>query len=90
MYNIPMDAVQVFTNGSKMNYCTGSGMYIKSHKKEVKLQKKNVDFCSVLKCELIAFYEGLDIISSLPPMKEIWFLIDSKNFVQHLTNWHIY
>ena len=86
MQDIPMNAVQVFTDGSKNdNNCTGSEIYVKSLKQEVKIQKRNVDFCSVFRCELIAIDEGLDLISSLPTTKKIWILTD----VQHLANLHI-
>ena len=50
---------------------------------------RNVGFCSIFKCELIAIDKGPDLISSLPPTKEIWILTDSKIAVRHLANWHI-
>ena len=63
--------------------------YMSNHiNKEIEIQKSNVVF-SVFRCELIAIDEGLDLISSLPPTKEIWILTGSKNAVQHLANWHI-
>ena len=61
MHNIPMDAVQVFTDDSKNDdNCSGSVIYVKSYKQEIKIQERNVDFCSLFRCELIAIDVGLD------------------------------
>ena len=82
MFDIPMDAVQVFTDGSKNDdNCTGNGKYVKSHKQEIKILKRNVNFCSVFRCELSAIDEGHDLNSSLPLTKEIWILTGSKSVV---------
>ena len=38
LHHIPMNAVQVFTDGNKNdNNCTGCGMYVKLHKQEIKI-----------------------------------------------------
>ena len=56
-----MDAVQVFTYVNQNdNNCVKSGIYAKSHKQEIKIQKMNLDFCSVFRCEFIATDEGLN------------------------------
>ena len=68
--------------------CTVSEIYVKSHTQEIKIQKRNVKFCSVFSCKLIAIDQRFDFISSLPPTKEICILTDSKNAAQQLANWH--
>ena len=57
--------VQGFMDGSKNDNCTSSGIYVKSHKQDIKIQKRNVDFRSIFRCELTAIDVGLDLISSL-------------------------
>ena len=81
MNDIPMDANQIFTDGSKNDdICTGSGTCAKSHKHEIKIQKKDPDFCYIFRCELIQIDEELEVISSLSPTKEVLILTDSKSF----------
>ncbi|GBO03926.1 hypothetical protein AVEN_73512-1 [Araneus ventricosus] len=81
--------VEVYTDGSRNdNDCTGSGIYIKTHNQELKIQRRNPDFCSVFRSELIAIDEGLDSLSSFSCSNEIWILTDSRSAIQHLANWH--
>ncbi|GBM49119.1 hypothetical protein AVEN_77062-1 [Araneus ventricosus] len=82
-------AVKVYTDGSRNDSnCTGSGNYIKRHNQELKIQRRNPDFCSVFRSELIAIDEGLDLLSSFSCSNEIWILTDSRSSIQHLANWH--
>ncbi|GBM22231.1 hypothetical protein AVEN_273420-1 [Araneus ventricosus] len=79
--DIPVDAVKVYTNGSRNDRdCTGGEIYIKTHNQELKIQRRNPDFCSVFRSELIA----IDFSCS----DEIWILTDSRSSIQHLANWH--
>ena len=79
----------MYTDGSKNdNDCTGSGIYIKYQDQVVKVQKRNPDFCSVFRSELIAINEGLDLLKSITHKSEIWILSDSRSSIQHLANWH--
>ncbi|GBN76490.1 hypothetical protein AVEN_209897-1 [Araneus ventricosus] len=87
--DIPVDAVKVYTHGSRNDSdCTGSGIYITTHNQELKIQRRNPDFCSVFRSELIAIDEGLDSLSSFTCSNEIWILTDSRSSIQHLANWH--
>ncbi|GFW73821.1 RNase H domain-containing protein [Trichonephila clavipes] len=44
--DIPIDAVQVYTDGSRDDYCgSGSGIYIKSQDHILRMQKRNPDGC---------------------------------------------
>ncbi|GBM24183.1 hypothetical protein AVEN_4937-1 [Araneus ventricosus] len=87
--DILVDAVTVYTDGSRNDSdCTGSGIYIKTHNHELKIQRRNPDFCSVFRSELISIDEGLDSLSSFSCSNEIWILTDSRSSIQHLTNWH--
>ncbi|GBM39240.1 hypothetical protein AVEN_62114-1 [Araneus ventricosus] len=68
--------------------CTGSGIYITTHNQELKIQRRNPDFCCVFRSEQIAIDEGLDSLLSLSCSNEIWILTDSRSSIQHLANWH--
>ncbi|GBN38170.1 hypothetical protein AVEN_160450-1 [Araneus ventricosus] len=84
-----VDAVKVCTDGNRNDSdCTGSGIYIKTHNQKLKVQRRNPDFCSVFRSELIAIDESLDSLSSFSYSNEIWILIDSRSSIQHLANWH--
>ncbi|GBM37152.1 hypothetical protein AVEN_205592-1 [Araneus ventricosus] len=87
--DIPVDAVKVCTDGSRNDSdCTGSAIYVKTHNQEIKIQRRNPDFCSVFRSELIAVDEGLDSLASFSCSDEIWILTDSRSSIQHLANWH--
>ncbi|GFW16556.1 uncharacterized protein TNCV_2351801 [Trichonephila clavipes] len=84
--DIPIDAVQVYTDGSRDDYYrSGSGIYIKSQDHILRIQR-NPDGCSVFLSELIAIDEALGSLASLPNGKEIWILSDSRSAIQHLSN----
>ena len=60
MQDIPMDVVQVLTDGSKNdNNWTGRGIYVRSLKKEVKIQKRNIDFPLFLNVSLLLLMKVL-------------------------------
>lgn len=85
---IPNDATQVYTDGSRDEYNrSGSGIYIKSSNYDLRIQRRNPDFCSVFRSELIAIDVALDSLEFLPHGTEIWILSDSKSAIQHLTSW---
>ncbi|GBN33985.1 hypothetical protein AVEN_160567-1 [Araneus ventricosus] len=80
--DIPGNAVKVYTDGSiNDSDCTGSGIYIKAYNQELKIQRRNPDFCSVFRSELIAIDEGLDSLSSFSCSNEIWILTDSRSSI---------
>ncbi|GFW77817.1 uncharacterized protein TNCV_3403931 [Trichonephila clavipes] len=86
--DIPIDAVQVYTDGSRDDYYrSGSGIYIKSQDHILRIHRRNPDGCSVFRSELIAIDEALGSLASLPNGKEIWTLSDSRSAMQHLSNW---
>ncbi|GFV63612.1 uncharacterized protein TNCV_626071 [Trichonephila clavipes] len=85
---IPIDAVPVFTDGSRDDYYrSGNGVYIKSEDHILRIQRRNPDGCSVFRSELIAIDEALGSLASLPNGKEIWILSDSRSAIQHLSKW---
>ena len=68
MNDIPLDKVEIFTESIKKHFnCTNSGIHGKSHKQEIKIKKRNADFCSVFKYELIA----IDADFIIPTFEEI-------------------
>ncbi|GBN38862.1 hypothetical protein AVEN_210583-1 [Araneus ventricosus] len=84
-----VDEVKVYTDGSRNDSdCSGSGIYITTHNQELKIHRRNPDFCSVFRSELIAIDEGLDSLSSFSCSDEIWILTDSRSSIQHSSNWH--
>ncbi|GFV35362.1 RNase H domain-containing protein [Trichonephila clavipes] len=86
--DISIDAVQVYTDGSKDDYYrSGSGIYIKSQDHILRIERRNPDGCSVFRSELIAIDKALGSLASLPNGKEIWILSDSRSAIQHLSNW---
>ncbi|XP_035222122.1 ribonuclease HI-like [Stegodyphus dumicola] len=79
----------MYTDGNKLvNDSSGSGIYIRCRDQEIKIQRRNPDFCSVFRSELIAILEGLNSIMWLPQLKDIWIFSDSRSAVQHLPDWH--
>ncbi|GBO44959.1 hypothetical protein AVEN_149317-1, partial [Araneus ventricosus] len=52
--DIPVDAVKVYADGSRNDSdFTSSGVYIKTHNQELKIQRRNPNFYSVFRSELI-------------------------------------
>ncbi|GBM99919.1 hypothetical protein AVEN_248276-1 [Araneus ventricosus] len=87
--NIPVDAVKVYTDGNRNDSdCTCSGIYITTHNQELKIQRRNPEFYSVFRSDLIAIDEGLDSLSSFSCSIEIWIQTDSRSSIQHLAYWH--
>ncbi|GBM63031.1 hypothetical protein AVEN_54711-1 [Araneus ventricosus] len=79
----------MYNDGSRNDSdCMGSGIYITTHNQELKIERRNPDFCSVFRSELIAIDEGLDSLSFVSCSNEIWILTDSRSSIQHLANWH--
>ncbi|GFY30828.1 uncharacterized protein TNCV_3119881 [Trichonephila clavipes] len=86
--DIPIDATQVYTDGSKYNnYLSGSGIYIKSQDHILRIQRRNPDGCSVFRSALIAIDEAIGSLASLLNGKEIWILSDTRSAMQDLLNW---
>ncbi|GFY28740.1 uncharacterized protein TNCV_3441071 [Trichonephila clavipes] len=80
--NIPIDAVQVYTNDSRDDYYRyGSGIYIKSQDHNLRIQRRNPDGCSVFRSELIAIDEAIGSLASPPKGKEIWILSDCRSAI---------
>ncbi|GFY10779.1 RNase H domain-containing protein [Trichonephila clavipes] len=87
--NVPMDAVHMYTDGSKLDSdCYGSGIYISLRCQEIKILRKSPDSCSVFRSELVAILEGLNFIEALPQLHDIWIFSDSRSAIQHLVNLH--
>ncbi|GFX30796.1 uncharacterized protein TNCV_656821 [Trichonephila clavipes] len=82
--DIPIDAVQIYTDGSRDNYYrSGRGNYFKSQDHILKIQWRNPDGCKVFHSELIAIDDAVGSFASLPNGKEIWILSDIKSAIQH-------
>ncbi|GFW25253.1 RNase H domain-containing protein [Trichonephila clavipes] len=74
--DIPIDAVQVYTDGSRDDYYrSGSGIYIKSQDHFLRIQRRNPDGCSVFRSELRAIDEAFGSLTSLPNGKDIWYCL---------------
>ncbi|GFW81541.1 uncharacterized protein TNCV_2882181 [Trichonephila clavipes] len=87
---IPMDATKIYTDGSKgETNTTGSGHLIELPGHVIKFQRRNADHASVFRTELIAIMCSLSFINNIRDLafSEIWILIDSRSFIQHLSNW---
>ncbi|UYV64186.1 METTL10 [Cordylochernes scorpioides] len=75
--NIPKNAITIYTDGSRDELGhTGSGCLIKTTNCIEKMNRRNPDFCSVFRSELIAIYEALKSIRNTN-YQDIWILTDS-------------
>ncbi|UYV80964.1 hypothetical protein LAZ67_19002292, partial [Cordylochernes scorpioides] len=84
--NIPKNAITIYTNGSRDELGhTGSGCLIKTTNGIEKMNRRNPDFCSVFRSELIAIYEALKSIRNTN-YQDIWILTDSRSAIQHLSH----
>ncbi|UYV81538.1 hypothetical protein LAZ67_20001475 [Cordylochernes scorpioides] len=81
--NIPKNAITIYTDGSRDELGhTGSGCLIKTTNGIEKMNRRNPDFCSVFRSELIAIYEALKSIRTTN-YQDIWILTDSRSAIQH-------
>ncbi|GBN30122.1 hypothetical protein AVEN_270067-1 [Araneus ventricosus] len=88
IHNTPLGAVRIFTDGSKNdNGNTGSGVVIKTPDAITKIKKRNPNFCSVFRSELIAIDEALDHMISNNSSCDICIFTDSRSSIQFLSNW---
>ncbi|UYV71749.1 hypothetical protein LAZ67_9000227 [Cordylochernes scorpioides] len=84
--NIPKNAITIYTDGSRNELGhTGSGCLIKTTNGIEKMNRRNPDFCSVFRSELIAIYEALKTIRNTN-YQDIWILTDSRSAIQHLSH----
>ncbi|UYV74764.1 hypothetical protein LAZ67_12000855 [Cordylochernes scorpioides] len=84
--NIPKNAITTYTDGSRDELGnTGSGCLIKTTNGIEKMNRRNPDFCSVFRSELIAIYEALKSIRNTN-YQNIWILTDSRSAIQHLSH----
>ncbi|UYV61642.1 hypothetical protein LAZ67_1005714 [Cordylochernes scorpioides] len=84
--NIPKNAITIYTDGSRDELGhTGSGCLIKTTNGIEKMKRRNPDFCSVFRSELIAIYEALKSIRNTN-YQDIWILTDSRSAIQHLSH----
>ncbi|UYV74420.1 hypothetical protein LAZ67_11003501 [Cordylochernes scorpioides] len=84
--NIPKNAITIYTDGSRDELGhTGSGCLIKTTNGIEKMNRRNPDFCSVFRLELIAIYEALKSIRNTN-YQDIWILTDSRSAIQHLSH----
>ncbi|GBN45081.1 hypothetical protein AVEN_15078-1 [Araneus ventricosus] len=86
--NIPIGATLIFTDGSKNEIeHTGSGGFVKHSRGEASLKRRNADYCSVFRSEMITIDMALDFVLEHQLFVEIWILSDSRSVVQYLDNW---
>ncbi|GFV75269.1 RNase H domain-containing protein [Trichonephila clavipes] len=78
--------IKIYTDGSGLSDRTGSGIYIEK-RKEWSFYHRNPDSSSVLKCELIAIENGLEVVLNKQDFGDLWILSDSRSSLQHLYNW---
>ncbi|GFV96483.1 RNase H domain-containing protein [Trichonephila clavipes] len=67
----------------------GSGIYIDMPQEKLSLEKRNPDFCSVFRSELIAIDVELEAILSKKNHGHLWILSNSRSSLQHLYKWFI-
>ncbi|UYV82916.1 hypothetical protein LAZ67_22001374 [Cordylochernes scorpioides] len=83
---IPKNAITIYTDGSRDELGhTGSGSLIKTTNGIEKINRRNPEFCSVFRSELIAIYEVLKSIRNIKH-HDIWILTDSRSAIQHLSH----
>ncbi|UYV64958.1 hypothetical protein LAZ67_3002563 [Cordylochernes scorpioides] len=83
---IPKNAITIYTDGSRDELGhTGSGSLIKTTNGNEKINRRNPEFCSVFRSELIAIYEVLKSIRNIKH-HDIWILTDSRSAIQHLSH----
>ncbi|UYV68862.1 hypothetical protein LAZ67_6001315 [Cordylochernes scorpioides] len=83
---IPKNAITIYTDGSRDELGhTGSGCHIKTTNGIEKINRKNPEFCSVFRSELIAIYEVLKSIRNIKH-HDIWIFTDSRSAIQHLSH----
>ncbi|GBO07681.1 hypothetical protein AVEN_123545-1 [Araneus ventricosus] len=86
--NIPIEANLIYTDGSKNEIGhTGSGVFVKHGRGEASLKRRNADYCSVFRSEMIAIDMALDFFLEHQLFGEIWILSDNRSVVQYLYNW---
>ncbi|GBM57860.1 hypothetical protein AVEN_258514-1 [Araneus ventricosus] len=86
--NIPIEATLIYTDGSKNEIGhTGSEVFVKHGRWEASLKRRNADYCSVFRSEMIAIDMALDFVLEHQLFGEIWILLDSRSVVQYLDNW---
>ncbi|XP_015911455.1 uncharacterized protein [Parasteatoda tepidariorum] len=85
---IPKHSILVYTDGSKTDTSSsGSDVYIKSINYSFNITKRNPDYCSVFRSELIAIDTGLDSLLTIQDHNDIWILSDSLSSIQYLSYW---
>ncbi|GBO03633.1 hypothetical protein AVEN_263582-1 [Araneus ventricosus] len=86
--NIPIEATLIYTDGTKNEIGhTGSGVFVKRGRGEASLKRRNADYCSVFRFEMIAIDTALDFVLEHHLFGEIWILSDSRSVVEYLDNW---
>ncbi|GBN84885.1 hypothetical protein AVEN_71703-1 [Araneus ventricosus] len=86
--NIPIEANLIYTNGSKNEIGhAGSGVFVKHGHEEASLKRRNADYCSLFRSEMIAIDMALDFVLEHQLFVEIWILSESRCVVQYLDNW---
>ncbi|GBN59050.1 hypothetical protein AVEN_36585-1 [Araneus ventricosus] len=78
----------IYTDGSKNEIGhTSSGVFVKHGRGVASLKRRNADYCSVFRSEMIATDMALDFVLKHQLFGEIWILSDSRSVVQYLDNW---
>ncbi|GBM97739.1 hypothetical protein AVEN_25079-1 [Araneus ventricosus] len=86
--NIPIKATLIYTDGSKNETgYTGSEFFVKLGQGEASLKRRNADYCSVFRSQMIAIDMALDYVLEHQLFGEIWILSDSRSVIQYLVNW---
>ncbi|GFW56285.1 RNase H domain-containing protein [Trichonephila clavipes] len=80
--NIPTNAIELYTDESKINELTGSGICVETSRRQLTLSRRNPDSSSVFRSELIAINEGLELVKSEGDFHDLWILTDSRSSLQ--------
>ncbi|GFV15874.1 RNase H domain-containing protein [Trichonephila clavipes] len=80
----------MYTDGSKLGSVILAVASISFRDQGIKTQRKNPDFCSVFRSELVAILEGLNSNELFPQLyiNDIWIFSDNRSAIQNLGNWH--
>ncbi|GBN18000.1 hypothetical protein AVEN_81550-1 [Araneus ventricosus] len=63
------------------------GFLLSTGRGEASLKRRNADYCSVVRSEMIAIDMALDFVLEHQLFCEIWIFSDSRSVVQCLDNW---
>ncbi|GFY06235.1 uncharacterized protein TNCV_2680291 [Trichonephila clavipes] len=87
IYKIPCEELQTYTDAIVgVGAVSGSEIFIKKGN-SVKICKRNPDYCTIFRAELLAIAETLKMCFTESVNTDVWVLSDSQSSIQHLSQW---